>query len=71
MTVEIARDRSKILKKEKKKREMRKNQTTAFYFYFFIQENLYFVRKHIWKNIVYTATFALRLFLRGRLWEMQ
>ena len=50
---------------------MSKSQTTAFHFYFFIQENLYFVRKHIWKNIVYTATFALRLFLRGRLWEMQ
>ena len=42
---------------------MRKSQTTAFYFYFFIQENLYFVRKHIWKNLVYIVTFALRFFL--------
>ena len=31
---------------------MKKSQTTAFYFYFFIQENLYFVRKHIWKNFI-------------------
>ena len=28
------------------------SQTAAFYFYFFMQENLYFVRKHIWKNLV-------------------
>ena len=39
---------------------MRKSQTTAFYF--FIQENLYFVRKHIWKNLVYIVTFALPFF---------
>ena len=41
---------------------MRKSQTTAFYFYFFIQENLYFVIKHIWKNLVYIVTFALQFF---------
>ena len=50
---------------------MRKSQTTAFYFYFFIYENLYFVRKHIWKNLVYIVTFALPFFSRGRLLEMQ
>ena len=36
---------------------MRKNETTAFYFYYFVQENLHFVRKHIWKNVVYIVTF--------------
>ena len=30
---------------------MGKSQTAASYFYFFVQENLYFVRKHIWKNL--------------------
>ena len=46
---------------------MRKSQTTAFYFYFFIQENLYFVRKHIWKNLVYIAIFALPFFF---MWQV-
>ena len=50
---------------------MRKRQSTAFYFYFFVLENLYFVRKHIWKNLVYIVTFALPFFSRGRLLEMQ
>ena len=30
---------------------MGKSQTAASYFYFFVQENLYFIRKHIWKNL--------------------
>ena len=50
---------------------MRKSQKTAFYFYFFIKENLYFVRKLIWKNLVYIATFALPFFSHGRLLQMQ
>ena len=37
---------------------MRKSQTTGFNFYFSIKENLYIVRKHIWKNLVYIVTFA-------------
>ena len=41
---------------------MRKSQTTAFYFYFFILENLYFVRKHIWKKLGYIVTFTLPFF---------
>ena len=50
---------------------MKKSETTAFCFYFFIQEDLHFVRKHIWKNLVYIVTFALPFFSRGRLLEMQ
>ena len=41
---------------------MSKSQTTAFYFYFFKQKNLYFVRKHIWKILIYIITFALPFF---------
>ena len=42
-TVDIARDRSKILKKEKEKRKMRKNQTTAFLLLlFYIGKLLFF-----------------------------
>ena len=41
---------------------MRKSQATAFFFYFFIQENLYFVGKRIWENLVYIVTFALPFF---------
>ena len=39
---------------------MRKSQTIAFYFYFFVQENVYFLRKHIWK----TYFILLHLFYR-------
>ena len=41
---------------------MRKSQATTFFFYFFIQENLYFVGKRIWENLVYIVTFALPFF---------
>ena len=41
---------------------MRKSQTIAFSFYFLKSENLYFVRKYIWKNLVYIVAFALPLF---------
>ena len=44
---------------------MRKCQTAAihiFYFYLIIQKNLYFVRKHIWKNLIYAVTFVLQFF---------
>ena len=34
----------------------KKSTSSFFYFYFFIQENLYFVTKHIWKNLVYIIT---------------
>ena len=50
---------------------MRKSQTIAFSFYFLKSENLYFVGKHIWKNLVYIVAFALPLFSRGILLEMQ
>ena len=51
---------------EKEKREVRKSQTATKKFFFllslFLQKNLYFVRKHIWKKLVYIVTFIL-LFL--------
>ena len=40
----------------------KKANNSFFYFYFFIQENFYFLRKHIWKNLIYIVTFALSLF---------
>ena len=53
---------------------MRKSQTTTiniyFYFYFFIQKDLCFVRKHVWKNLVYVVTFIIQFF-HGNLLEMQ
>ena len=33
-----------------------------FDLYFLMQKNLYFVRKHIWKNLVYIVTFVLKFF---------
>ena len=57
-----ARERRKILKKEKEKQKMKKKNQTAttniFYSYFFTWKNLYFIRKHIWKNLVYIVTFV-------------
>ena len=48
---------------------MRKSQTIAFYFYFFIYENLYFVRKHIWENLLYIVAFALPFFCLAGYWK--
>ena len=41
----------------------------AFYLYFFIQKNLYFFRKHIWKNIVYIVAFVLQFFRAACYWK--
>ena len=63
-----AKERRKTLKKEKEKQKNEKDSMTAttaiifFYFYFFMQKSLYFAGKHIWKNLVYIATFVLQLF---------
>ena len=56
------------MKKEKEKQKMRESQTTVilFFFYiflhFFIQKNLYFARKHIWKNLVDIVTIVLQFY---------
>ena len=34
----------------------------GFYFYFLFKKSLCFVRKHIWKNLVYIVTFVLQFF---------
>ena len=36
--------------------------TNIFLFFLFVQKNLYFVRKLIWKNLMYTVTFLLQFF---------
>ena len=45
----------KTLKKGKENQNMKKSQT--------MWKKLYFVRKHIWKNLVYIVTFVLQFFL--------
>ena len=57
----IARDRRKALKKDKEKRIIRKTQTATiniFVLLLFHVKKSYFVRKHIWKNVVYIETFV-------------
>ena len=60
--LDIARNRRKMSKKEKENRKMRKSQTTTinkFFTFTFNIEKFIFVRKHIWKNLVYIVTFVL------------
>ena len=62
MTVDIARDRSKIFKKEEEKGKMRKSQRAAFFLLLFHIGKLIFVRKHTRRNLVYIVTFVLPFF---------
>ena len=48
---------------------MRKSQTAVFLLLLFIWEILYFVRKHIWKNLDYIVTYALPFFHVARYWK--
>ena len=68
MAVDIAIDRSKTLKKEKEKWKIGKSQTTAFLILLFYIGTFTFVRKHIWKNVVYIGSFALPFFHVGGYW---
>ena len=52
-------------RKTRNKTKSNSNKKYFFYFYFFALEKLYFVRKLIWRNVVYIVT------LCGRLLEMQ
>ena len=47
------------IEKEKEKRTMRKSQTAVINIFFLL---LCFVKKHIWKNLVYIITFVLQFF---------
>ena len=72
LTVDIAGDRSKAFKNEKEKRKMRneKNSNNSFVsFTFFILGNLYFVRKHIWRNLADIVTFPLPFFHVAGYWK--
>ena len=64
----------KIIEKRERKRnnEKKSNNNNKYFvvFTFFIQKNLYFVKEHIWENLVYIVTSVLQ-FLSGRLLKMQ
>ena len=60
----LKRDSRKTLKKEKGKQKKKKCQITTINIFY-----LYFVKKNIWKNLVYIVT--LLVFSRGRLLEME
>ena len=45
-----------------------KSQTTVFYFCFFIQDNLCFVRKHVWKDFI--LFILLHLHYRFFTWQV-
>ena len=47
MTFNIARDRSKTLKKGKEKRKMRKSQPTAFLLLLFLYRKIYILLENI------------------------
>ena len=55
--LDIARYKRKTLKKEKEKRKKRKSQTTTMNVFL-----LFFVRKHILKNLFYIVTFISQFF---------
>lgn len=70
----MTRDSRKKRKKRKKKakenienrerttkngEKVKQQQSVCFKFYFFIQKNFYFVRKHVWKKVVYIVTFHI------------
>ena len=55
--LDIARYKRKTLKKEKEKRKTRKSQTTTMNVFL-----LFFVRKHILKNLFYIVTFISQFF---------
>ena len=73
----ITRHRRKTLKKRKKNGNEKKSNNNNndnkyfFYSYFFILKNLYFVRRHIWKNLVCIVTYVSKVFLPGRLLQVQ
>ena len=52
-----------------RKTEKEKKSNDSFLFYFFMLEKLYFVRKDIWKNLVYIVTFALPFFHVAGYWK--
>ena len=58
-------------KKRKKKQKMRGRTTinNLFTFILLYRKKLYFVRKHIWKNLVYIFTFALQFFCVADYWK--
>ena len=45
------------------------NSNTYFLSLFFHLKNLYFVRNHIWKNLVYTVAFLLHFFRVEGYWD--
>ena len=53
------------MKNEKKSN----NSNTYFLSLFFHLKNLYFVRNHIWKNLVYTVAFLLHFFRVEGYWD--
>ena len=40
-----------------------------FTFNTFLQKNGYYVREHVWKNLVYNAIFALQFFRLAGYWK--
>ena len=55
------RQKKNIEKRERKtENEKTSNNNKYFFTLTFYIENLYFVRKHIWKNLVYIVTFVLQ-----------
>ena len=55
------------IEEEKKQKQNPKSDNNCFFFLLFRK---CFVRKHIWKNLVWIVTFVLVFFLRGRLLGM-
>ena len=43
-------------------RKSQNNNKHFFYFYFFIKKNLYFVRKYIWKSLIYIVNLYYSFF---------
>ena len=60
MTVNIARERSKTLKKEKKKRKNEKKSNNRLFTFTFLYRKFYILLENIYlENLVYMVTFRM------------
>ena len=50
-------------------KKVKQQQEIFFYSYFSTWKILYFVGKHIWKNLIYIVIFVLQLFLVAANWK--
>ena len=63
------RHKKKIWKRKRKTKNSNQNLFSRFFVYKNICMEIYFVRKHIWKSLVYIVTFVLKSFWMVVYWR--